>query len=113
MKIAERGGKLKQPVFFNGGDGNDTLIGAGKGGILVGGAGNDTLKGGAGNDYLSGGSGNDKLSGGSGKNRYFGRSGDDALLEAGIRKTREPAARHQDHSRRDGVGFVQRQAMDR
>jgi hypothetical protein len=56
-------GKLKLPVIFNGGAGNDTLIAAGKGAILVGGAGNDTIKGGGGKDVIIGGDGADILDG--------------------------------------------------
>jgi Ca2+-binding RTX toxin-like protein len=56
-------GKLKLPVVFNGGDGNDMLIASGKGSILVGGAGNDTLKGGAGRDVIIGSDGADTIDG--------------------------------------------------
>jgi Ca2+-binding RTX toxin-like protein len=48
---------------FNGGDGNDTLIGGSRLDTLNGGNGNDSLVGGGGSDHLDGGAGNDTLNG--------------------------------------------------
>ena len=57
-------------VTFNGGDGNDTLLG---------GFGDDTANGGAGLDSLSGGDGYDSLTGGDGNDRLTGDGGEDSL----------------------------------
>jgi Ca2+-binding RTX toxin-like protein len=73
---------------FNGGNGNDNLVGTPgndtmKGGNgndrLEGGDGNDSLSGGNGNDVLLGGRGNDSLDGGNGNDRLAGGAGDDLL----------------------------------
>ena len=81
------------PVWVDGYDGNDKLIGTGKNDGLYGGRGNDTINGGggndnifgeAGNDTLHGDDGNDKLFGGDGKDNLNGGNGDDELKgEAG------------------------------
>jgi Ca2+-binding RTX toxin-like protein len=51
-------------VFYNGGDGNDTLVGTRFADVLVGGLGDDRITGGAGRDILIGGGGADRLAGG-------------------------------------------------
>ncbi|WP_071469447.1 calcium-binding protein [Roseinatronobacter thiooxidans] len=98
-----------QPVFLEGGAGNDRLVGTvandtlvggagddiliGAGGDdvlyvdsganhLIGGEGDDSLIGGAGNDTLEGGWGNDLLVAGGGANLLMGGAGDDTLLGA-------------------------------
>ncbi|HSI00427.1 MAG TPA: hypothetical protein VLA02_07475, partial [Reyranella sp.] len=58
---------------LNGGDGDDTLAGEG---------GNDTLNGGAGNDWLDGGTGVDVMEGGAGNDTYFVDDPDDQVIEA-------------------------------
>jgi Ca2+-binding RTX toxin-like protein len=55
---------------FNGGNGDDNLIGT---------LGNDTMSGGSGNDHLEGRDGNDSMSGGNGNDRLDGGRGNDAL----------------------------------
>lgn len=55
--------RLKNPVIFFGGEGDDTLIGGAKADVLVGGAGNDTLNAGGGRDLIIGGDGADTLAG--------------------------------------------------
>lgn len=63
-----------------GGNGPDTLQGAGAADILSGGAGNDLLIGGAGNDYLDGGDGNNTVFGNAGDDSLFGGAGIDTLI---------------------------------
>jgi Ca2+-binding RTX toxin-like protein/LysM repeat protein len=65
--------------IFEGGRGDDTLIGTGGGDVVLGGDGRDTLDGGFGDDFLSGGAGDDVLRGGSGHDHLIGGAGDDAL----------------------------------
>ena len=62
-----------------GGNGDDTLDGAGSSNRIVGdgGAGNDSLGGGSGDDTLDGGAGNDVFDGGSGNDQLIGGDGDD------------------------------------
>ncbi|WP_296478716.1 calcium-binding protein [Roseinatronobacter sp.] len=76
---------------LSGGAGNDVLVGAGGDDLLrvesganhlVGGEGDDTLIGGAGNDTLEGGWGNDLLLAGGGDNVLMGGAGDDTLVGA-------------------------------
>ena len=57
-------------VVFNGGDGNDTLLGS---------DGIDTLNGDAGNDVLDGGAGNDALNGGAGDDVFIVSDGTDTV----------------------------------
>ena len=59
-------GRLKNPVVFLGGDGDDSLTGGAKGDILVGGPGTDILNGGAGRDLIIGGDGADTINGAGG-----------------------------------------------
>jgi Ca2+-binding RTX toxin-like protein len=68
------------PVFLNGGDGNDLLLGGAYADLLLGNAGNDTLFGGRGNDTLRGNDGNDYLNGGPGADQTFGDAGNDQLF---------------------------------
>jgi autotransporter-associated beta strand protein len=60
-------GRLRNPVLFNGGAGDDTLGGGSRNDVLVGGAGNDTLIAGGGRNLIIGGDGADTItaSGGS------------------------------------------------
>lgn len=62
-----------------GGNGDDSLDGAGGNDTLTGGAGDDTLAGSAGLDVLNGGSGDDQLDGGADNDTLSGGSGDDDL----------------------------------
>ncbi len=55
---------------FNGGDGNDNIMGD---------SGNDSLDGGNDNDHVWGGRGDDTVRGGDGRDDLFGNSGDDRL----------------------------------
>lgn len=58
--------KVKIPVQFFGGDGNDSLAGGKKEDILIGGPGDDVLNGGTGADLIIGGGGSDTIYGGAG-----------------------------------------------
>jgi Ca2+-binding RTX toxin-like protein len=55
-------------------DGNDTMIGSGRGELFIGGSGNDCLLGGGGDDALVGGSGDDYLNSGLGRDTLIGGS---------------------------------------
>ncbi|MFM8415481.1 MAG: cadherin domain-containing protein, partial [Planctomycetota bacterium] len=71
------------PVWFEGGDGGDTLTGSSQGDKLEGHAGADTIQGEEGADLIRGGTGNDTLVGGPG-NDTFGFTNDfgtDSVLE--------------------------------
>jgi Ca2+-binding RTX toxin-like protein len=63
-----------------GGDGADTLLGAGRGDALSGGAGDDSLVGGGGDDVLSGGAGQDVLVAGRGDATLTGGAGQDRFV---------------------------------
>lgn len=72
--------RIKIPMYFDGGPGNDVLIGGLGSDLLIGGDGNDRLIGGGrGDDVLLGGRGRDVLRGHDG-NRSAGRRDDDLLL---------------------------------
>ena len=62
---------------FEGGAGNDTLVGNTVGDVLNGGDGDDSLSGEGGNDVLDGGTGNDFLSGGGAMDTFVFSSGSD------------------------------------
>jgi VCBS repeat-containing protein len=64
---------------YDGGKGNDKIVGADGADTLLGGDGNDAIDGGAGNDRLSGGAGADNLLGGDGDDALDGGSGNDSL----------------------------------
>lgn len=64
---------------FEGGDGNDLVMGKGGADRLDGGAGNDLLRGGKGDDLLHGGEGDDILDGGKGRDILHGGAGNDHL----------------------------------
>lgn len=66
-------------VIFDGGAGNDSLLGSSGNDILRGGDGNDTLGGESGNDSLYGGDNDDSLLGGTGDDHLGGQSGNDTL----------------------------------
>lgn len=70
---------LSIPVQFNGGDGNDTLIGSAAADALVGDAGNDRLVGFRGNDVMEGGDGDDRMiwNNGDGSDTMIGGAGTD------------------------------------
>lgn len=70
-----------------GGNGDDTLSGAGGEDTLRGGKGEDNLSGDAGNDLLLGGGENDLLSGGGGADVLKGGGGDDLLIGGGAADT--------------------------
>ena len=67
-------GDGNQPVneFFQGGAGNDELIGVRGADVLSGDAGNDTVRGGNGRDVITGGADSDDLYGGFGHNTFAG-----------------------------------------
>lgn len=64
---------------LSGSAGLDTLNGGSGDDVLDGGIGNDSVSGGSGDDVLQGGLGNDVLSGGSGDDRIEGGAGDDVM----------------------------------
>ena len=72
-----------QPVWFEGGNGDDTLNGSSQGDLLEGDAGDDTISGLAGDDTLRGGKGTDTLAGGTGDDTYsfFDVFGNDTIIE--------------------------------
>lgn len=67
-------------VIYDGGSGNDTLLGSGGHDILAGDYGNDYIVGAGGNDLISGQNGNDSLEGGySGNDTISGGNGNDTI----------------------------------
>lgn len=68
-----------KPLFLDGTDGDDRLVGGAADDTLQGGAGNDTLIGAGGDNLLHAGSGNNHLVGGEGHDTLFGGTGDDTL----------------------------------
>jgi Ca2+-binding RTX toxin-like protein len=107
IEVDNSNGVVNFGMWFEGNDGNDTIIGGdlpdtlfGRDGddeihggkssdIMVGGegkddifggGGNDAIRGGADNDRISGGKANDWLFGGAGNDRVLGNDGDDTLL---------------------------------
>ncbi|MEY9403658.1 Ca2+-binding RTX toxin-like protein [Bradyrhizobium japonicum] len=71
-------------LTVNGGNGPDTLAGAGEEDVLRGRNGNDTLRGLAGNDRLEGENGDDSLTGGLGKDLLIGGAGNDRFVFAAL-----------------------------
>ncbi len=74
------------PVSFDGGAGNDLLLGGDGSDTLTGGAGDDILAGGAGRDVLRGGDGDDSLNWQAGRGADFvldGGAGTDTLVVSG------------------------------
>ncbi len=69
-------------IYFDGGNGNDTLSASAATNVLQahGGDGNDTLTTGAANDFLYGEAGNDTLNGGGGNDQLFGGAGNNTLI---------------------------------
>lgn len=57
---------------IDGGNGNDTIVGAGGNDILLGGVGDDSINGSGGRDILIGGAGRDAINGGSGEDILIG-----------------------------------------
>jgi Ca2+-binding RTX toxin-like protein len=73
-------GEFTLPVFFEGGNGKDTLVGGSGADNLSGGNGGDVLKGMAGDDTLAGGNGKDDLDAGDGNDTIDGGQGKDHLV---------------------------------
>lgn len=67
-------------VVFNGGVGDDTLIGGSGNDVVNGGAGNDSIITGAGTDLIHAGIGNDFVDAGADDDTVFGDDGDDVLI---------------------------------
>ncbi|MFT5548183.1 MAG: Ca2+-binding RTX toxin-like protein [Candidatus Azotimanducaceae bacterium] len=69
--------------FYQGGNGNDIIIGNSGNEVFIGGVGQDTLNGGGGNDifqYAGTNNGNDTIIGGDGFDTILGSSGDDNIV---------------------------------
>jgi Ca2+-binding RTX toxin-like protein len=77
--FAENGYFAGGPAAIDGGDGNDTLGGAGFDDTLHGGGGDDNINGGGGNDVLDGGDGNDSLDGSTGRDTINAGAGNDYI----------------------------------
>lgn len=73
------GQAIQSVLRYDGGAGNDSIVGHHGTDLLVGGAGDDTIDGGAGHDWINGGDGNDTLYGGAGDDLVVGADGDDYL----------------------------------
>ncbi len=73
------GQAIQSVLRYDGGAGNDSIVGHQGTDLLVGGAGDDTIDGGAGHDWINGGDGNDTLYGGAGDDLVVGGDGDDYL----------------------------------
>ena len=73
------GQAIQSVLRYDGGAGNDSIVGHQGTDLLVGGAGNDYIDGGAGHDWINGGDGNDTLYGGAGDDLVVGGDGDDYL----------------------------------
>jgi hypothetical protein len=74
-----------QYAVFDGGAGNDSLLGSSGNDLLYGDVGDDTLNGGQGQDSLYGVDGQDSLIGGGGNDLLRGQDGDDTLAgDAGV-----------------------------
>jgi RTX calcium-binding nonapeptide repeat (4 copies) len=71
------GGRGKE--WFDGGTGDDLLVGRWRGDHLYGGAANDKIRGGRGDDAVEGADGDDTLYGGVGLDEAYGHDGDDHL----------------------------------
>jgi Ca2+-binding RTX toxin-like protein len=67
-------------VSFDGGAGNDRLVGGRLDDLLVGGEGDDTLLGGQGHDQLKGGAGHDWIGAGEGYDKIDGADGSDTIF---------------------------------
>ena len=74
------GTAAKAGVKFEGGDGNDSVLGSGGKDALAGGNGNDTLKGLGGDDAITGGNDNDALLGGDGDDQLDGGDHSDTVI---------------------------------
>jgi Ca2+-binding RTX toxin-like protein len=74
-----KAGGTAPAVVFNGGAGDDTLVGGSGRDDLAGGADNDTISGNAGQDSLYGNGGNDVIKGGDGDDYAYGGSGADSF----------------------------------
>ena len=70
---------ITNPVYVDGGDGDDGITGGAGNDSLYGGAGRDSIRGGAGRDLIQGNSGNDQLFGEGGSDRLYGYTGSDFL----------------------------------
>ena len=82
--VATRGGDITEPMFVDGGNGDDTITGGAGNDIIAGGNGDDTIHGGAGSDVIFGGSGNDTVDGGRGTDtEILGRGDDVAAWDPG------------------------------
>jgi Ca2+-binding RTX toxin-like protein len=72
-------GNTVNPVSFNGGSGNDVVVGGNGADSSFGDLGNDTMYMGFGNDLMNGFDGDDVLFGGQGSDLYFGGTGADVF----------------------------------
>ena len=78
-KIITSAGINNKNGFFNGGLGDDSIVGTDGNDRIDGSSNNDTLRGGGGSDIIDAGNGNDQLFGDSGNDRLDGAAGSDVL----------------------------------
>ena len=71
---------VNNPVYINGGTGNDTIVGGNGNDTLIGENGDDSITAGSGDDDVSGGNGIDYIDGGAGKDTLHGNSDYDYIL---------------------------------
>lgn len=67
-------------AYFEGGPGDDSILGSSKGDLILGGRGRDTVAGGRGDDFVSGGDDDDRLAGARGNDHLYGDAGNDSLF---------------------------------
>ncbi len=102
-------------AIFDGGPGNDTLVGGFLGDVLEGGEGDDLLIGGTqatdGGDWLSGGEGRDLLIGHRGADSLLGGAGEDLLVGGAVHWSNYPTAIYAVQSEwRSGRSYAERVA---
>jgi Ca2+-binding RTX toxin-like protein len=83
------GKSVPAPVRLRGGGGDDLLVGGGGDDLLIGGPGENVLVGGPGDDHLHGGPGDDLLIGGPGRDYCNGGGGDNASVGCDVEENIE------------------------
>ena len=72
-----------EPLYLDGGDGDDLIVGNAGNDTLIGGAGNDTIQTQGGNDFVYGGDGNDSIDVSGGNHTVDGGDGNDTIIYRG------------------------------